>query len=118
MSTAKQKEAARRNIKKATKAAGAQARGKSVSKKSSGLSTAKKNGVPDSSFAFSKERKEPLTDAKHVRNAIARFDQVEDVSDADRDRAWRRIKTAAKKFRVDVSEGSWRELGTTGTRST
>jgi uncharacterized protein DUF6582 len=111
MSTTKQKEAARRNIKKATKAASAQARGKSVAKKASGLSTAKKNDLPDSSFAFSKERKEPLTDAKHVRNAIARFDQVEGVSDAERDRAWRRIKTAAKKFGVEVSEGSWRELG-------
>jgi hypothetical protein len=115
MSTAKQKEAARRNIKKATKAASAKARGTSV-KKSSGLNTAKKNDLPDSSFAFTKERKEPLTDAKHVRNAIARFDQVENVSDADRDRAWRRIKTAAKKFGVDVSEGSWRELGKSSSR--
>ncbi|HEY1760953.1 MAG TPA: DUF6582 domain-containing protein [Acidimicrobiales bacterium] len=111
MSTTKQKEAARRNIKKATKAASAQARGTSVAKKTTGLSTAKKNDLPDSSFAFAKERKEPLTDAKHVRNAIARFDQVEDVSDAERDKAWRRIKTAAKKFGVDVSESSWRELG-------
>jgi hypothetical protein len=113
MSTTKHKEAARRNIKRATKAASAKARGTSVKKS---LSTAKKNDLPDSSFAFTKERKEPLTDAKHVRNAIARFDQVEDVSDADRDRAWRRIKTAAKKFGVDVSEGSWRELGKSSSR--
>ena len=111
MSTTKQKEAARRNIKKATKAASAQARGKGAAKKTTGLSTAKKNDLPDSSFAFAKERKEPLTDAKHVRNAIARFDQVEDVSDAERDKAWRRIMTAAKRFGVDVSESSWRELG-------
>ena len=111
MSTIKQKEAARRNIKKATTAASAKARGKSVAKKSSGLSTAKKDDLPDSSFAFAKERKEPLIDAKHVRNAIARFAQVEGVSDAERDRAWRRIKTAAKKFGVEVSEGGWRELG-------
>jgi hypothetical protein len=33
-------------------------------------------------FAFPDERKEPLTDARHVRNAIARFNQVEGVSDA------------------------------------
>jgi hypothetical protein len=110
MSTTKQKEAARRNIKKATKAASSPSRSKSVSKKSQGLSAAKKNDLPDSSFAFAKERKEPLTDAKHVRNAIARFDQVEGVSDAERDRAWKRIKAAAKKFGVDVSEGDWREL--------
>ena len=28
-------------------------------------------------FAFPDQQKEPLTDASHVRNAIARFDQVE-----------------------------------------
>jgi hypothetical protein len=114
MSITKQQEVARRNMKKSTSA---RARGMSVAKKTSGMSTAKKNDLPDSSFAFAKERKEPLTDAKHVRNAIARFDQVKDVSDADRDRAWRRIKTAAKKFGVDVSENSWRELKGTSTRS-
>jgi len=35
---------------------------------------------------------------------------VEDVSDADRDRAWRRIKAAAKKYDVEVSAKDWREL--------
>ena len=62
-------------------------------------------------FAFPKQRKEPLEDASHVRNAIARFDQVKDVTDAERDDAWDRIKAAAKKFDVDISEKSWRELG-------
>jgi hypothetical protein len=62
-------------------------------------------------FAFPKQRKEPLEDAGHVRSAIARFDQVKDVSDADRDDAWARIKGAAKRFDVDISERSWRELG-------
>jgi hypothetical protein len=62
-------------------------------------------------FAFPKQRKEPLEDASHVRNAIARFDQVEGVSDDDRDAAWKRIKTAAKKHGVEVHEKSWRELG-------
>ena len=65
--------------------------------------------MDDKDFAFPKERKEPLTDARHVRNAIARFDQVEAVTDAARDRAWKRIKTAAKKFHVEVSESDWRE---------
>jgi hypothetical protein len=51
-----------------------------------------------------------LSDAAHVRNAIARFNQVEGESGADRDRAWRRILAAAKKFNVTVSEGDWREL--------
>ena len=74
------------------------------------LSTKQKNDLPDSAFAFEKARKEPLVDADHVRNAISRFDQVKGVSDAERDAAWRRIKAAAKKHDVEVSEKSWREL--------
>lgn len=81
----------------------------------SGLSTARRNRLPDKDFAFREQRKEPLVDAKHVRNAISRFDQVQDVSNADRDRAWKRILKAAKRFDVEVSEDSWRELGTEGT---
>jgi hypothetical protein len=70
-----------------------------------------RNAMPDGTFAFPRVRKEPLNDARHVRNAIARFDQVRDVSDQERDEAFRRIKRAATKFGVDVSEKSWRELG-------
>jgi hypothetical protein len=73
--------------------------------------TTDKNDLKDSDFAFPDERKEPLNDASHVRNAVARFNQVEGVSDAERDRAWKRITTAAKKFDVELSEKSWRELG-------
>jgi hypothetical protein len=67
--------------------------------------------LSDSDYAFPKERKEPICDADHVRNAIARFDQVEGVSDKERDEAWDRIKRAAKKSDVEVSEKSWHELG-------
>jgi hypothetical protein len=67
--------------------------------------------LSDSDYAFPKERKEPICDADHVRNAIARFDQVEGVSDKERDEAWDRIKKAAKKYGVEVSEKSWHELG-------
>jgi hypothetical protein len=67
--------------------------------------------LPDSVFAFPKQRKEPLTDADHVRNALDRFGQVEDVSDADRDLAFANIKAAAAHYGVDVHESSWRELG-------
>jgi hypothetical protein len=67
--------------------------------------------LKDSQYAFPKERKEPIEDASHVRNAIARFDQVEGVSDKERDEAWDRIKKAAKKYGVEVHEKSWRELG-------
>jgi hypothetical protein len=75
------------------------------------LNASKRNKLDDSKFAFPKERKEPIENASHVRNAIARFDQVEGVSDEERDAAWKRIKAAAKKYDVEVSEKSWRELG-------
>jgi len=110
MATEKQKEAARQNIKKARQAQSARAHGKNVPHRSQGMSTAEKNKVSDQEFAFPDERKEPLTDARHVRNAIARFDQVEGVSDAERDQAWKRIMAAAKRYDVEVSESDWREL--------
>lgn len=75
------------------------------------LSTSERDKLPDSAFAFTKERKEPLTSASHVKNALARFDQVEGVSDAERDQAFANIKKAAKHYGVDVKETSWRELG-------
>lgn len=70
-----------------------------------------RNAIDSKQFAFPKERKEPLENASHVRNAIARFNQVEGVSDAERGEAWKRIKAAAKKFGVEVDEKSWREIG-------
>ena len=70
-----------------------------------------RNSLPESTFAFPRERKEPLTDASHVRNAIARFDQVRDVTDQERDEAFRRIKKAAKKYGVQMTEARWQELG-------
>ena len=85
------------------------------------LSTRKRDHMSKDTFAFPKERKEPLNDARHVRNAIARFDQVEGVSDAERDAAWRRIRTAARKYGVEVSARGWRSLmkgGRSGRKST
>lgn len=67
--------------------------------------------LSESVFAFPAQRKEPLTDAEHVRNALARFDQVEGVTDADRDLAFANIKKAAEYYGVEVRESSWRELG-------
>ncbi len=74
-------------------------------------STATKKRLTEESFAFPEQRKEPIHDAAHVRNAIARFNQVEGVSDGERDAAWKRIKAAAKKFDVEVTEKDWREIG-------
>lgn len=136
MATTKQKEAARKNLEKARQAqsdrsggggsgrsSGSSGSGRSSGSSksagssgssgsgSSGLPTADKDRLDKSDFAFPEERKEPLTDARHVRNAVARFNQVEGVTAAERDKAWKRIKAAAKKFDVELSESDWRELG-------
>jgi len=67
--------------------------------------------LPDSVYAFPDQRKEPMTDASHVRNAIARFDQVSGVSDADRDLAFANIRKAAEHYGVDMTETDWHQLG-------
>lgn len=67
--------------------------------------------LPDTVFAFPKQRKEPLTDARHVRNAVARFDQVIGPSAADRALAFANIQKAAKHYGVNLSETSWKDLG-------
>jgi hypothetical protein len=110
MATTRQKTAARRNIKKARSVQSRRAHGQRVPKRSTGLSTRQENRMPAGTFAFPKERKEPLNDARHVRNAVARFDQVEGVSDKERDAAWRRIRTAARKYGVEISARGWRSL--------
>jgi hypothetical protein len=66
--------------------------------------------LADEDFAFPKERKEPIQDAAHVRNAIARFKRVQGVTGAERDAAWKRIQSAAKKHNVELNEQDWREL--------
>ena len=75
------------------------------------LTTADRKDLPDSAYAFPEQRKEPLTDARHVRTALSRFDQVQDVTDADRDLAFANIRKAAKHFDVEVAETDWRQLG-------
>jgi hypothetical protein len=61
-------------------------------------------------FAFPSKEKEPIGDAKHVRNAVARFNQVEGVSDSERDAAWRRIRAAARRYGVHIEARGWRQL--------
>ncbi|NJC68321.1 hypothetical protein HC031_01090 [Planosporangium thailandense] len=75
------------------------------------LSTAERKELPDSVYAFPDKRKEPLTDASHVRTALARFDQVQDVTDAERDLAFANIRAAANHYGVDIAENDWRQLG-------
>ena len=109
MATERQKEAARQNLEKARQAQSARAHGAKVPR-SPGLSTAQENRLSEDDFAFPKERKEPLVDARHVRNAVARFDQVEGVTDRERDQAWTRIRRAAERFDVEIEAADWREL--------
>ena len=114
MATDRQKAAARQNIARAREVQSERAHGEQVPREAEGLSTAEKDRLDDAEFAFPKERKEPLSDARHVRSAIARFDQVEGVSDAERDRAWQRIRAAARRYGVDISEDDWRDLAKGG----
>lgn len=119
MSTPRQESAARRNVKRARSVQTAHS-GSARTPKSSRLSTRQQNRLPAERFAFPKERKEPINDARHVRNAIARFDQVEGVSDAERAAAWKRIRAAARKFGVAIAVRGWRQLmkgGKTGKHS-
>jgi hypothetical protein len=118
MATAKQKAAARRNLEKARQAQRARAQGRSVPSRSDGITTAEENRMTDAQFAFPEERKEPIHDAAHVRNAVARFDQVEGVSDEERDQAWKRIQAAARRFGVHIEADDWRELFAGGRAAT
>jgi uncharacterized protein DUF6582 len=78
------------------------------------LDAAQVRALPETAFAFPRSRKEPLTDASHVRSALARFDQVTGVSDTDRDLAFANIKKAASYYNIEMRETHWRELGQGG----
>lgn len=73
--------------------------------------------LSETAFAFPRSRKEPMTDASHVRNAIARFDQVVGVSDEERGLAFANIKVAAEHFGIQMKETSWRQLGSPSRRA-
>ncbi len=75
-----------------------------------GILTTQSN-LADSVYAFPRQRKEPLTDANHVRAALARFNQVQGVSDVDRDLAFANIQKAAAHYGLKIREQDWRELG-------
>jgi hypothetical protein len=105
MATQRKEAAARSNVEAARHASH-----KAAPKRVNSLRAQERNKLSAERFAFPAERKEPLTDASHVRNAIARFDQVEGVSNADRDRAWRRIRAAARRHGVEIEVRGWRQL--------
>jgi hypothetical protein len=66
--------------------------------------------LPDSAFAFPSERKEPLTDAAHVRSAIARFGEVRGATEDERAQAFANIKAAAGYYGINVKGSSWHDL--------
>lgn len=74
------------------------------------LSTRERNARPASPFALPAQRQERLDNAGQVRNAIARFDQVQGAGEDERDAAWQRIEAAANLYRVQVQEAGWRGL--------
>jgi cell division protein FtsX len=68
------------------------------------LTKAGRDEISAANFAFPKQRKEPLENASRVRNAVARFDQVKDVTNAERQAAWKRIQAAAKLYGVELQQ--------------
>lgn len=75
------------------------------------LSSADKKELPVTVFAFPSTRKEPMTDPTHVRDAMARFDQVGGVTDAEKDLAFSNIQKAAKYFDIHMRETDWHQFG-------
>ena len=67
------------------------------------LSAEERNELKASQFGLPEERKFPLTDAKHVRSAISYFHTCPEDKKAQ---LAKRIKSAAKKFGVEISPNS------------
>ncbi len=73
------------------------------------LDTRDRDKLRSSQFAYvDKEGGEhlPINDESHVRNAIARFNQTEFESQAARERARKKVLTAAKRYGIEVDEDS------------
>ena len=75
------------------------------------LTVAEKASLPASAFAFPSVRKEPMTDPAHVRDAMARFDQVSGVTDTERDLAFANFQKAAGHFGIKMKETDWHQFG-------
>ena len=91
----------RENESGAAHAQGAPGRGRTIMAK---LTKPARDRISATKFAFPKQRKEPLENASHVRNAVARFNQVKGVTEAERRAAWKRIQSAAKRYGVELEE--------------
>ena len=67
------------------------------------ITTKKRNNLQNDTFAFPKQRKMPLDSCGRVRNAMARFSQVQGVSESEKRTAYRKIIRAANKCGIDAS---------------
>jgi hypothetical protein len=67
------------------------------------LTTEQREKLSSSAYACPIDKKLPINDAAHVRNAMARFDQVI-TDECHPEEARRRIIAAAKKFGVEVKD--------------
>jgi hypothetical protein len=73
------------------------------------LDTKDRDKLRSSRFAYVDKKAEehlPINDESHVRNAIARFNQTEFESQAAKERARKKILSAAKRHGIDVDEDS------------
>ena len=52
-----------------------------------------------------------MTDAAHVRDAMARFNQVSEVTDSERDLAFANLQKAASHFDIQMKETDWHQFG-------
>ncbi len=85
------------------------------------LSTKERDRLRDSQFAYVDSDGEghlPINDESHIRNAMARFNQTEFESKAAKERARRKIVSAAKKHGIEVSEDDKVAHPTTSLRPT
>src|SRR2546425_11668542 len=67
------------------------------------LDARKRASLPKNAFAYVDSRgrrRLPINDEAHVRNALARFNQVDFENDAAREQARKRLLNAAKKYRI------------------
>lgn len=59
----------------------------------------------------------PINDASHVRNAMARFNQTEFESEAAKERARKKILSAAERYDIEVDEDANIRKATTSLRA-
>ena len=67
------------------------------------LNASKRAKLPDSAFAYVDsrgQRRLPINDEGHVRNALSRFNQVKFENEEARERARKRLLNAAKKYKI------------------